>query len=122
MQFTIDEDFGDAGEFQYNIFDQYKYLDSLNGFRVRANNDWGNSAARMKDVINNRIAAPTFLVAPAYQNVATFINGDYWGHYSAREELDKYFLRNNQGVNIDKVDIIRSGAVKTFGILQKPEQ
>ena len=110
MQFTVDEDFGDAGEFQFNIFEHYKYLDSLNGFRVRANNDWGNSAARMKDVINNRIAAPTFLVAPAYQNVATFINGEYWGHYSAREELDKYFLRNNQGVNIDKVDIIRSGA------------
>jgi hypothetical protein len=110
MQFTIDEDFGDAGEFQYNIFETYKTLDSLNGFRVRANNDWGNSAARMKDVINNRIAAPTFLVAPSYQNVATFINADYWGHYSAREELDKYFLRNNQGVNIDSLDIIRSGA------------
>ena len=111
MQFTCDEDFGETAEFQYNIFENYKPgLDSLNGFRVRANNDWGNSAARMKDVITNRLAAPTNLVAPAYQNVATFINGEYWGHYSAREELDKYFLRNNQGVNPDMVDLIRSGA------------
>lgn len=111
MQFTCDEDFGETDEFDYNIFNATKPgLDTLNGFRVRANNDWGNSAARMKDVINNRIALPTNLVVPAYQNVATYINGDYWGHYSAREELDAYFLRNNLGVNPDSVDIIRSGA------------
>jgi len=110
MQFTADEDFGDNSEYDFNVFENYKPLDSLNGFRVRANNDWGNSNARMKDVINNRLAAPTHIVTPAYQNVATFINGEYWGLYSAREELDKYFLRNNQGVNPDKVDIIRSGA------------
>ncbi|HNJ89846.1 MAG TPA: lamin tail domain-containing protein [Chitinophagales bacterium] len=111
MQFTCDEDFGETSEFQFNLFAASKPdLDSLNGFRVRANNDWGNSAARMKDVINNRIALPTNIVVPAYQNVATFINGEYWGHYSAREELDAYFLRNNLGVNPDKVDLIRSGA------------
>ena len=111
MQFTCDEDFGEVSEFDYNIFSLTKPgLDTLNGWRVRANNDWGNSAARMKDVVHNRIALPTHLVVPAYQHAATFINGEYWGHYSAREELDAYFLRNNLGVDPDKVDIIRSGA------------
>jgi len=111
MQFTCDEDFGETSEFDYNIFEFSKPdLDTLNGWRVRANNDWGNSAARMKDVIHNRLALPTYLVVPAYQNVATYINGEYWGHYSAREELDAYFLRNNLGVDPDSVDLVRSGA------------
>ncbi len=111
MQFTCDEDFGETSEFDHNIFIMDKPdLDSLDGFRVRANNDWGNSAARMKDLIHNRLALPTTLVVPGYQNVATFINGEYWGHYSAREELDAGFLRNNLGVDPDSVDIIRSGA------------
>ena len=111
MQFTCDEDFGETSEFDFNIFAHDKpNLDTMSGFRVRANNDWGNSAARMKDLIHNRMALPTTLVVPGYQNVATFINGEYWGHYSAREELDGDFLRNNLGVDPDQVDIIRSGA------------
>ena len=77
---------------------------------MRSNLDWGSSAARMKDLIVNRIALQTDAGAAAYQNVAAFINGDYWGHYSGREELDKYFLRNNFGCDPDKVDLIRSGA------------
>ena len=111
LQFTCDEDFNSDGEIQYNIFQHDKPgLDSLQGFRLRSNLDWGSSAARMKDLIVNRIALQTDAGAAAYQNVAAFINGEYWGHYSAREELDKYFLRNNFGCDPDKVDLIRSGA------------
>lgn len=92
LQFTCDEDFNSDGEIQYNIFQHDKPgLDSLQGFRLRSNLDWGSSAARMKDLIVNRIALQTDAGAAAYQNVAAFINGDYWGHYSGREELDKYF-------------------------------
>ncbi len=111
LQFTCDEDFNADSEINYNIFEKDKpSLDSLQGFRLRSNLDWGNSSARMKDLIVNRIALQTDAGAAAYQNVAAFINGDYWGHYSAREELDKYYLRNNFGCNPDKVDLIRSGA------------
>lgn len=111
LQFTSDEDFNSNSEIQYNIFQHDKPgLDSLQGFRLRANLDWGNSDARMKDLIVNRLALPTHATAAAYQNVAAFINGDYWGHYSAREELDKYYLRNNFGCDIDSVTLIRSGA------------
>ncbi len=111
LQFTCDEDFNSDGEVQYNLFQHDKPgLDSLQGFRLRSNLDWGNSAARMKDVITNRIALQIDAGAAAYQNVAAYINGAYWGHYSAREELDKYFLRNNFGCNPNAVDLIRSGA------------
>ena len=111
LQFTSDEDFNSNSEIQYNIFEHDKPgLDSLQGFRLRANLDWGNSDARMKDLIVNRLALPTHATAAAYQNVAAYINGDYWGHYSAREELDKYYLRNNFGCDIDSVTLIRSGA------------
>ncbi len=111
MQFTTDADFGSTHEMHYNIFNHDKSgIDSLHAFRVRACLDWGNSNARMKDLIFNRMALPTNAVAAGFQNVATFINGEYWGHYTAREELDQYFLRDNFGCNPDSVVLIRSGA------------
>lgn len=111
MQFTVDEDFNSLHEIQYNIFQHDKpQLDSLPNFRIRANLDWGNSAARMKDLIVNRMALPTHANAAAYQNCAAFINGEYFGHFSPREELDEFYLRNNFGCNPDSVVIIKSGA------------
>ena len=81
MQFTADEDFGDNSEYDFNVFENYKPLDSLNGFRVRANNDWGNSNARMKDVINNRLAAQTHIVTPAYWQQQETISHDEIPYY-----------------------------------------
>ncbi|MEZ5015159.1 MAG: lamin tail domain-containing protein [Chitinophagales bacterium] len=111
MQFEADEDFNGFSEFDYNVFEQDKpSIDTLKSFRVRAMLDWGNSNGRMKDLIYNRMALPTDAFAAGFQNVATFINGDYWGHYCAREELDADYLRNNWACNPDSVVIIRSGA------------
>ena len=110
LEFTVDEDFGDKDEFKYNIFEKSKPLDSLNAFRLRCNYDWGESLTRFHESVINEFAMPTYNIAPAFQHVASYINGVYWGHYTAREELDTYFLRNNYDVNTDSVVIIRSGA------------
>lgn len=46
---------------------------------------------RMKDITINRIGLPTNSISTGYQNCVVFINGEYWGMYGAREEMDEYF-------------------------------
>ncbi|MBK7035070.1 MAG: lamin tail domain-containing protein [Bacteroidetes bacterium] len=109
MRFLVDEDYGSKGEILYNIFEHDKpEITSIHGFRVR-NMDQDYTGTRMKDITINRIGISTTSISTAYQNVAVFINGEYWGMYGAREEMDEYFLRDNFGVDPEKVDLIKTG-------------
>jgi hypothetical protein len=109
IEFTCDEEFYNKGNIEYNLFyDDKPVLETLKGFRIRQQ-DQDATGARMKDVIGNRIGLPTYNVAAGYQNVAAFINGEYWGHYCAREELDQYFISDNFGCDADQIDLVRTG-------------
>jgi hypothetical protein len=37
-----------------------------------------------------------------------FLNGEYWGHYVARELLNEHFVRDNYGADPDEVDIVKT--------------
>jgi len=107
IQLKYDKDYGSIGDVSYNIFSKDKpALGPSHGFRVR---DMDNDAysARMRDVVVNRMALNTYSGTAAYQNVAVYINGVYWGHYAARELLDQYFMRDNYGADADSVNIIK---------------
>ena len=109
IEFTCDEEFYNTGDIEYNLFyDDKPVLETIKGFRIRQQDQDANGA-RMKDVIGNRMGLPTYNVAAGYQNVAAFINGEYWGHYCAREELDQYFISDNFGCDADQIDLIRTG-------------
>ncbi len=114
LQFTFEEDFGADGDVPNLLFDQDKpWLGELHGFRVR-NTDDDAMAARMRDVIANRLALPTHAAVTASQNVALFVNGAYWGHYVARELLNPYYVRDNFGADPDTVDIVKTHVGSTF--------
>ncbi len=106
MQFIFDEEFGAKEEVAYPIFGLDKPgITSYRGFRVRnMDDDW--ASARMRDVISNRISLPTHCASTGYQNMAVFINGEYWGHYGGRELTNEYYPRDNHGSNPDEVDMI----------------
>ena len=109
MRFVNDEDYGTQSDITYNLFERDKPgMEFIHGFRVR-NADQDYYGTRMKDITINRIGMPTRCVSTAYQNCVVFINGEYWGMYGAREEMDEYFLRDNFGVNPDAVDLIKTG-------------
>ncbi|MFI5172376.1 MAG: lamin tail domain-containing protein [Chitinophagales bacterium] len=109
IEFTCDEEFKNTGDIEYNPFaDDKPVLETIHGFRIRQQDQDANGA-RMKDVIANRMGLPTHNVSAGYQNVASFINGEYWGHYAAREELDQYFIADNFGCDADSIDLIRTG-------------
>lgn len=78
----------------------------MHAFRIRnEDDDWVQ--ARMRDRIVNELAAETHSGRASYRNVA-FINGEYWGHYVARERLDNYFVRDNFGADPDSVQMVKT--------------
>jgi hypothetical protein len=106
LQFDADEEYGSTGEIEYPIFAD-KPIEKYRSFRIRnEDDDWVE--ARMRDRIVNELAAPTHAGRAAYQNVIAFINGEYWGHYVARERLDNYFCRDNYGADPDSVNMVKT--------------
>ncbi len=107
MQFDVDEEFGSLSAIKYPIFAPDKPIESYHAFRIRnEDDDW--TQARMRDRIVNELAAETHAARAAYRNVAAFINGEYWGHYAARERLDNYFVRDNYGADPDSVNMVKT--------------
>ncbi len=107
LQFDIDEEWGSLGEIAYPLFAPDKPIERFHSFRIRNEDDdaWG---ARMRDRIVNDLARPTHSGQAAFRNVVAFINGEYWGLYSARERLDNYFVRDNYGADPDSVNMIKT--------------
>ena len=106
IQFIFDEEFGASGD-PVNIFiDEKPNIPKMHGFRVR-NTDDDACCARMRDPIVNRMSSKTHSGWTASKNVAVFINGAYWGHYSARELLNEDYCSDNYGSNKDRTNIIK---------------
>ncbi len=113
LQFTCDEDFNSPDNFAYTIYAKDKPdIDIYHAFRLR-NTDNDYELARMRDLVVNRFAMPTHCYGAGSQNVAAFINGEYWGHYVSRERLDQYYCRDNFGCDPETVDMIKTSF--TFG-------
>lgn len=106
LHFNVNEDYGSQAQIQYAIFPD-KPIQKYHSFRIRnEDDDWVQ--ARMRDRIVNELAAPTHAARASYLNVVAFINGQYWGHYVAREGLDNYFCRDNYGANPDSVNMVKT--------------
>lgn len=108
VQFTCDEDFNSPENIPYPLFQKDKPSNNLyHAFRLR-NTDNDSESTRMRDLIVNRFALPTYNIAAGSTNVAAYINGEYWGHYVSRERLDAYFCRDNFGCDPESVDMIKT--------------
>ncbi len=51
----------------------------------------------------------------AYQPVALYINGLYWGVINLREKVDKYYLRDNYGVDMKNIDLLEEDTFAVEG-------
>lgn len=107
LQFDVDEEYGSTGEIHFPIFGPDKPITDYHSFRIRnEDDDWIH--ARMRDRIVNELAATTFSGRASFRNITAFINGEYWGHYVARERLDNYFVRDNYGADPDSVNMVKT--------------
>ncbi len=67
-------------------------------------NDWGSTM--LLDGFLHDLARPMGLDAQAYQPVALFINGEYWGIHNLRERYDRHYLEVVHGVDPDTVVLL----------------
>ena len=73
---------------------------------------------RLLDGFESRLldAYGTTVIHQAWQPVAVYLNGIYWGHMNLRERVDRFFVAQFEGIGLDhagEMDILQaSGSVK----------
>ncbi|NLB90691.1 MAG: hypothetical protein GX786_05680, partial [Clostridiales bacterium] len=89
----------DAPLFEDRAFTQYK------GFVLRSG---GNDTiwTRLVDGFQARLLdlLDTSVIRQAWNPVAVYLNGNYWGHYNMRERVDRYFVAQHEGLPLSQAD------------------
>ncbi len=91
--------------FNYAVFpdrpyESYKSLIIRNGA-----SEW--YASKIRDTTLTSLARDTTdLDVQAYYPVVFYLNGEFWGVYFLREKINKYYLNQHHGIDIESVDII----------------
>ncbi len=47
--------------------------------------------------------------------VTVYLNGQYWGVYHLREKIDRFYLRENQGVNTEEINLLEQNGLVIDG-------
>ena len=63
-------------------------------------------AVHFRDGLTARLVRSLDLESLAYRPCVVFLNGDYWGIYEIRENLNERYLESHFGVDPDAVDIL----------------
>lgn len=93
------------GEFNYPLFSK-KPHSSYEAFIIRnSGNDWGRGMFR--DALTAYIAAEMRLDHQAYEPVAQYINGEYWGLINMREKIHEHFIAAHYHVDPNEVNLIQ---------------
>jgi len=107
-----DGQYGDLGEFKYEIFPGLtkngngKKMKSFERLILRnTGNDW-NSAYMRDELMQSLISHVNILDTQAQRPAILFLNGEYWGVYYIRERYDKEYLEDHYNLDDDKVAII----------------
>ncbi len=74
--------------------------------------------ARVRDGFQSRLldAYGSEVIHQAWQPVAVYLNGIYWGHMDLRERVDRYFVAQHEGIPMEEADnmdiLVGNGAVE----------
>ena len=92
---------------KYQLFEDKPNIKKIKSFIIRTSgNDWGHTM--MKDALSQTVVKDNMDVDyQSYQPAVLFINGKYWGIQNIREKINENYLKNNHGVDKDKVDILQ---------------
>lgn len=91
-------------EFSAQLFKQ-KDIPEFKSFIIRnGGNDW--NMAFIRDGVITDMTSHLGVEHQAYQPVAAYLNGEYWGMYNMREKVNEDFLEANRGVNSKTVNLL----------------
>ena len=100
--------------FEYPFFDSKPSIESYKRLVVRnASGDYNKAHCRDGFLENYLINSGLDIDATAYQPVAVYINGDYYGLMGLREKVDKHYTSSNYGTT--DVDMLEEEAVVIEG-------
>ena len=103
-------DYGDP-DFDYPFFDS-KEIESFKRLVLRTPRSQNQSY--MTDELVNGITNGMHLEQTANDQVIVFLNGEYWGLYHLREKLDKYFYKENLGVDTDDLVMVINNPIHEY--------
>jgi len=97
--------------FKYPFFQTRPYSEFEALILRNAGNDWDR--AFIRDAVMTGLVKETEVDIQAYQPVAAYLNGDYWGLYNMREKINEHYLASLHNINPDDVDLIElNGEIK----------
>lgn len=75
---------------------------------------------RLQDGFQSRLmdAYGATVLHQAWQPVAVYLNGTYWGHMNLRERVDRYFVAQHEGLSLEEADqmtILEASGTANFG-------
>jgi hypothetical protein len=97
-----------TSEMEYPFFPQRSY-DTFQALVLRnSGNDLFNTG--MRDVVMTGLMENSNQDIQAYQSVASYINGRYWGLFNLREKVNEHFLASKHGVDPESIDLLEFNA------------
>ena len=97
--------YGEAS-LNYQVFEDRDYS-NYNSLVLRSGSQDQEDAFFRDILMTSLVDGVTNLSVQAYKTVILYINGEYWGVYNIREQVDDDFISNNYNVNKEDVNIVR---------------
>ena len=94
------------GSLNYQVFENRDYS-NFNSLILRSGSQDQDSAFFRDILMTSLVDGKTNLKVQAYKPIILYINGEYWGVYNIREQVDDDFISNNFNVSNEGTNIIR---------------
>jgi len=97
-----------TSEIKYPFFETLDY-DEFQGLVIRnSGNDWLGTS--IKDAALTSLMKGSGLDIQAFNPIATYLNGQYWGMYNLREKINEHFLASKHDIVEDDIDLLERNA------------
>lgn len=103
--------YGDALE--YPMFPSLDYSEFRSLVLRNSGSDWLRT--NMRDGFITTLMQDCDIEMQAFQPVATYINGVYWGMYNMREKINEHFLESKSGIKESDIDYLESRGEANHG-------
>ncbi|MDZ4824617.1 MAG: CotH kinase family protein [Flavobacteriales bacterium] len=104
LRIVCRDDYG-MDEIVYPLIPDKPFIDTYKGFNLRnGGNEYGGP--RYHDALMHRATKGTHTDYMGYTPVLAFLNGEYWGMYELRENMNEHYCEDNSGVPADESTVI----------------
>lgn len=90
----------------YQVFENRDYS-KFNSLILRSGSQDQESAFIRDILMTSLVDSKTNLSVQAYKSVILYINGNYWGVFNLREQVDDDYIANNFNVSKEETNIVR---------------